>query len=243
MVSKMKSLKIILIIIISIFLVSCNNGKKPSGEDKLKTVEFANGTGLYSESIEDFRLEDIKIKLTYESGKVKMKPLTKNMLSQEDFEKLLTAGSHVIKVKDYDLEAYVDIEETENNQFHLPTIAVYSLTEEVNGTYVSHYYTLGSAAYLSFQLSYTYASTVSDVTVTADSNLSGSFVSSVQDGKIIITYTQENRITEPVELFTISYKAPEKYGSIRIDHVFNNAFYDYNDSTVYFIPNLGFFDR
>lgn len=238
----MKALKILLIILLGL-LVGC---KKDVKEDTLQTVTLTNADNYYTYAIEDFRLEKIKLKLLYESGKSEETSLSLEMLSENDINKLFTTGVHEITInyQGFTLNTLIEITGTDHHLQYLPSVVMFYLTEVKDGWSYAHFYTTGTSEYLSFQVQYGYDETqVSNLSFELASTLTGSLVHNLDNGKIFITYIQDEPIEGLTEIFTIRYQTQSNTSPFVVNYVYDNAFYSYNDTTVFAINNIAFYER
>jgi hypothetical protein len=96
-----KLLTLFFIVFVSMLFVGC----EPSEATVVESITLVDGELLYSE---DFELADILIEVKMSDGTKSQIPLSIDMISNADFEKLKTTGNHQIKVK------YLSTEQTLN---------------------------------------------------------------------------------------------------------------------------------
>ena len=89
----MKKSIYILILILSMFFISC-------GEEELvvKKIELSNYEDVKVVEYNNYKLSDFDLKVTYEDGTFKIIDLEADMLSDEDIKKFSQVGSHKIYV-------------------------------------------------------------------------------------------------------------------------------------------------
>jgi hypothetical protein len=235
--------KLIVLILLSTLLVLTACKKPP--EVTMTGLIFSENNGVYEYSFDGFLLEDIKLTIEYSDNTTKEVPLTRDMLSDYDFDLLLTTGEHYIEITCEGRKLLAEITLTAptavNN--HLPNLVLYNVVEENEGTYEAIYCTTGDGSFASFQLQYQFnPDEVTNVEVVKAEGLTGSFVSNVEEGLITITYSQPFPSNHKAAVFSIRYQSNEKHGNFTLNEAFNNRFYT-ADSMVYEIWSMGYFTR
>ncbi len=238
--------KLIVLILLSTLLVLTACKKPPQPQEVTITgVIFSENNGVYEYSFDDFLLEYIKLTIEYSDNTTKEVPLTRDMLSDYDFDLLLTSGEYYIEItcEGRKLLAEITLTSESVSNTHLPLLALYHIVEGSEGTYEDIYYTTGNGSFASFQLQYQFnPDEVTNVEVVKAEGLTGSFVSNVEEGLITITYSQAAPGNHRAAVFSIQYQSSEKHGNFTLNEDFNHHFYT-ADALVYEIWSMKYFTR
>jgi len=229
-VSNMKKRFLVVALVFSVLLVisGCN---KHSKDAEVTSISFASGSELFESDLDEFRLSDIQIEVSYSDKSKDVIPLTINMISQEDFETLFTTGTHVIEIgyKGKTLKALIKLTSEKNER--MPTVVLYTLTTTVDEEVMYKVYTTGSGGYISFQLQFNLTSNDTTIDFIKGENVQGILNKNLENGKLTVLYSQGEMLSENTHLFTIAFKGNVDDLEIKLNDDFSEFYGYYNTVT------------
>lgn len=242
-----KYILIILLILTSFVLISCNNetetppidnGDVDNGEVVVKEIRLKDNVDSLKFDLDEFRLKDLQLELIYSDDTIELIEVTKEMLSENDFESLLLAGPKFIDIlyQNKSYEIFVELT-SEDILIRLPSVAVYSLEEEVDGKKVYTFYSLGSGSYVSLETELIFEGLKGDIKV--NNHLEGLFSAEQNEKKLTIMSSIGQKIRGFNKLFTITVDEASS-----IEYNFSNSnIYKFEEGIVQKDENGRFFHR
>lgn len=91
----MRRLRVLIIIFLLLFFISCN-------DKKIMNIQLDDYEVI--QDIDEFNIYDLSLVLTYNDGTTNKVYITKDMISDNDLSKLSVSGSHIIKINYLDYE-------------------------------------------------------------------------------------------------------------------------------------------
>lgn len=230
----MKNLKCLLILLLSLLLsfqVACKE-KDPEEEWKNKIADYieeVEETTSIAYEYDEFELSMIRIKVTYTDGTSREIPLTQDMLSERDYNKLFKVGQPRIEVW------YMDCEPI---KFTIKFIDSAMLDQNLNekkeyGTVIKAIRKDNTIEFIvepnlntcAFQFQYTFDNTIMQVSNPVNGKENGIYSIELGENTIKAMIVLDETIETETVLFTVSFEGNFRTSKLAIDTNFDNKCY------------------
>lgn len=227
----LKYLSILSLLLLSLFVTAC---KEPNPEDEWKNkipdyIEEVEAYTSIAYEYDEFELSMIKIKVYYTDGTSREIPLTEDMLSEKDLNKLKSTGNPRIEVF-YDA--------CDPIKFVLKLIDSSLLDKDLNknkeyGAVIKAIRKDNKIEFIvepnenacAFQFQYTFNNSIMQVKNAANGSLSGVYSIELKDNAICAMIVLDEAITTETVLFTVEFEGNFRTSQLTIDQTFNNICY------------------
>ena len=239
--SKYKILIFLMLLLFSLIFSACK--KEDNKEDdidwsqkEILNFEVVNETIEKYYEYDEFTIDMIKFKVTYTDDTSREIPLSEEMISEKDLNKLKNAGNPKIYVT-YDIfETYIHV--------HLVDSAL--LDEDLNkdGSYNAvikairdkstnkiNFILEKSNGVKALQFKYICDGNIMTLSdATKNSSLNGLFLVNANNDMVTATIILDNIETTEILLFSVAFEGNFRTSNLRIDDTFNNAIYTQDEN-------------
>ena len=229
---------IISLFCLSFVLFGCEDNKLPPTENEIQSINFENDISLFSLDLDEFKLEDIKIKVVYTNGDTEIIPLTKDMIKTSDFDNLFITGNYFIKIvyEGKELEATIQMSSS-SPQTKLSQVVVYSTKRIEDGKAIYSFYTTSTGNYVSYYLELNHNLSNQDLEIIKQE---GVFSYNIESNKIKLTHSFGKVMVGKRFLFELIVDEEVKLSFLDLD----SSFYGLNDKGIVFlIEDIKYYSR
>lgn len=225
------------ILFLSVTLVGCKDDL-PDPDLEVRSVSFKDDVSMFQFNLESFKLEDIELEVVYTDDSKKIVRVTKDMISDEDFDTLFTTGSYFVDIN-YEgliLEATIQMSNGTSPQTRMPQVVVYSLKTIEDDSVIYSFYSTSTGNYTSYLLTLNHNLVNHDIEV---SNQKGILSYNIEANKLVITHSFGQLMVGRNLLFEIILEDTDaELNFLNIE----SSFYGFNEN-VYLIEDIRYYNR
>lgn len=232
----------ILFVLLSLLftITACGTDNKPPVDEEktVESIKFKDDESTFTFNIDEFMLKDIELEVTYSDDTKEIVPVTRDMLSDDDFIMLFTTGSYFIKInfEQKELEATIQMSAGTQSYPRLSEVVVYSLQTFEDGKLVYEVYTTGNGQYVSYDLNIIHDTNKDNISIVSEEDL---LIYDLEDSKVRILQSFGKVVSKENYLFKIVVDDINAHFQLERSE---SVFYGYSDE-VYVIEDVRYYNR